>query len=74
TEKALSKLSFLDKSQFGDDGVLMDIHTHRITLALQPDQQLDVTQVYRPSRPKHAKCIKDGCSLEYMSSLGAASD
>ncbi|MBL4799600.1 MAG: hypothetical protein JKY50_19525 [Oleispira sp.] len=46
TEKALSKLSFLDKSQFGNDGVLMNIHTHRITLALQPGQKLNVAQVY----------------------------
>lgn len=47
TEKALSKLSFLDKSQFGDDGVLIDIHTHRIILALQSDRKLDVAQIYR---------------------------
>ena len=46
TEKNLSKLSFLDDSKFGDDGVLMDIQLHRITLALQPDQVLDLAQVY----------------------------
>jgi len=52
TEKALSKLSFLDKSKFGDDGVLMDIHTHRLTLALLPERKLELSQIY------HA--IKDG--------------
>ena len=46
TEKNLSRLSFLDKSQFGDDGVLIDIQSHRITLALQPDQIMDLAQVY----------------------------
>ena len=46
TEKNLSKLSFLDDSQFGDDGVLMDIQSQRITLALQPDQEFDLAQVY----------------------------
>ena len=46
TEKNLSKLSFLDDSQFGDDGVLIDIQSHRITLALQPDQEIDLAQVY----------------------------
>ena len=46
TEKNLSKLSFLDDSQFGDDGVLIDIQSHRITLALQPDQEFDLAQVY----------------------------
>ena len=46
TEKNLSKLRFLNDSQFGGDGVLMDIQLHRITLALQPDQELDLAQVY----------------------------
>ena len=45
-EKELSKLSFLDKTQFGNDGVLVDIHTHRITLALQPSEQMNVTKIY----------------------------
>lgn len=45
-EKNLSKLNFLDKSQFGDDGVLIDIRLHRVTLALQPDQEFDFGQVY----------------------------
>ncbi len=52
TEKNLSKLDFLDKSQFGQDGVLMDIHTHRITLALERSQQLDMTGIF--------EAIKDG--------------
>lgn len=46
TEKNLSKLDFLDKSQFGDDGVLIDIHSQRVTLALQPNQEFDFGQVY----------------------------
>ena len=46
TEKNLSKLGFLDKLQFGDDGVLIDIQSHRVTLALQPDQEIDLGQVY----------------------------
>ena len=45
-EKNLSKLNFLDKSQFGDDGVLIDIQLHRVTLALQSDQQFNFGQVY----------------------------
>ncbi len=45
-EKNLAKLSFLDASQFGNDGVLIDIRSHRITLALQPDQDVDLVQVY----------------------------
>ena len=32
-EKALSKLDCLDKAEFGN-GVLIDIETHRITLAM----------------------------------------
>ncbi len=47
TEKNLSKLTFLDKSQFGNNGVLIDIETHRVTLALLPDQQLNLPEVYR---------------------------
>ena len=45
-EKNLSKLSFLDKSQYGDDGVLIDINTHRITLALQADKQVALIEIY----------------------------
>ncbi len=36
TEKKLSKLDFLDKSRFGD-GVLADITSHQVTLALNPE-------------------------------------
>lgn len=46
TEKNLSKLTFLDDTQFGGDGVLIDIQSHRITLALQPNQVFDLAQVY----------------------------
>ena len=35
TEKNLARLDFLDPNQFGN-GVLIDIETHRITLALKP--------------------------------------
>jgi hypothetical protein len=45
-EKNLSKLTFLDKSQFGNDGVLVDINTHRITLALQPSKQIGLIEIY----------------------------
>ena len=41
TEKNLSKLSFLDASYFDGDGVLLDINTHRITLALDPSKRID---------------------------------
>ena len=41
TEKNLSKLSFLNKSQYGGDGVLLDINTHRITLALDNSKTVD---------------------------------
>jgi hypothetical protein len=41
TEKNLSKLSFLDKSQYGGDGVLLDINIHRITLALDNSKTVD---------------------------------
>ena len=46
TEKNLSKLKFLDSSKYGN-GVLMNINTHRITLALAPGQQLDLKSVYK---------------------------
>ncbi|MPY22666.1 heavy-metal-associated domain-containing protein [Shewanella psychropiezotolerans] len=37
-EKNLSKLPFLDKTQFGQNGVLIDINTQEITLALLADK------------------------------------
>jgi hypothetical protein len=45
TEKNLSKLNFLDKSQYEGDGVLLDIHTHRITLALDGSQTVDYVAI-----------------------------
>lgn len=44
-EKALSKLDCVDSSKFGD-GVLVDIETHQITLALASGKQLPVGEVY----------------------------
>ena len=46
TEKNLSKLTFLDRSLFGD-GVLMDIHANRITLALDPRKPLDLKGIHQ---------------------------
>lgn len=46
TEKNLAQLDFLDKTQFGGDGVLIDIQAHRITLAIQPDRNIDVSRIY----------------------------
>ncbi len=46
-EKNLSKLEFLDDSKFGGDGVLIDIRSHRITLALRPEQNFDLAEVYK---------------------------
>lgn len=43
-EKNLSKLSFLDKSQYGD-GVLVDIETHRVTLALDPEAIVQYAEI-----------------------------
>jgi len=45
-EKNLSKLDFLDKSQFGKDGVMIDINTHRVVLALKRDKKLDLPLIY----------------------------
>ncbi len=44
-EKALSKLDCLDKAEFGD-GVLIDIETHRITLAMRPGEGIPVRDIY----------------------------
>lgn len=46
TEKNLSKLKFLDKAIFGD-GVLLDIHTNRITLALNPHKPFDLKGIHQ---------------------------
>ncbi len=45
TEKNLSKLGFLDKSQYDGDGVLLDIHAHRITLALDSSKPVDYAAI-----------------------------
>lgn len=45
TEKNLSKLTFLNPSYFGN-GVLMDIHANRITLALSPGEPLDLKSIH----------------------------
>jgi len=45
-EKNLAKLTFLDATQFGD-GVLVDISTHRITLALDPKKPLDLAGIHK---------------------------
>jgi copper chaperone CopZ len=48
-EKALSKLDGLDKAQLGD-GVLIDIDTHRITLALRPGEKIPLREIYQRIR------------------------
>ena len=45
TEKNLRKLDFLDRTQFGDDGVLVDINEHTITLALQRQMPVQYAQI-----------------------------
>ncbi len=50
-EKALSKLDCLDEAEFGN-GVLIDIDTHRITLALRPGETIPFREIY--SRIKQA--------------------
>ena len=45
-EKALSKLDCLDSAEFGN-GVLIDIDTHRITLAMRPGEKIPLLDIYR---------------------------
>ena len=45
-EKALSKLDSLDNSEFGN-GVLIDIETHRITLAMRPGEIIPFRDIYQ---------------------------
>ena len=45
-EKALSKLDCLDRAEFGD-GVLVDIDTLRITLALRPGEKIPFRKIYQ---------------------------
>lgn len=44
-EKNLARLDFLDPSPFGGNGVLVDIHTHRITLALAAGKSVDYAAI-----------------------------
>ena len=46
-ERSLSKLEALDTTQFGGDGVLVDIDAHRVTLALKPGARLPLEEVRR---------------------------
>ncbi len=45
-EKSLAKLDCLDAEQFGN-GVLIDINTHRITLAMAPGEQIPLQDIHR---------------------------
>lgn len=45
-EKSLSKLTFIDSSRFGN-GVLININTHRATLALAKNKQPDLVGIYQ---------------------------
>ena len=45
-EKALSKLDCLDGAEFGN-GVLIDIETHRITLAIRPGEKIPILEIYQ---------------------------
>ncbi len=45
-EKALSKLDCLDSAEFGN-GVLIDIETHRITLAMRPGEKIPIRDIYQ---------------------------
>ena len=51
TEKNVSKLDFLDASYFGD-GVMIDIETYQLTVALNPKRRMDLKSL--------DKAIKDG--------------
>jgi copper chaperone CopZ len=48
-EKSLSKLDGLDRSEFGN-GVLVDIHTQRITLAMTPGTEIPIEDIHRRIR------------------------
>lgn len=45
-EQALSKLDCLDSTEFGN-GVLIDIDTHRITLAMRPGEKIPLRDIYQ---------------------------
>lgn len=44
-QKKVSKLSFVDTSKY-TDGVLVEIDKQRVTVAIKPDAQADVTALY----------------------------
>jgi len=46
-EKSLRKLSFLDRTQLDKNGVLVDIKTGHITLALKPDEPFDLKEIHK---------------------------
>jgi len=46
-ERSLSKLEALDTTQFGGDGVLVEIDDHRVTLAVKPGARLPLEEVRR---------------------------
>lgn len=48
-EQKLSRLPFLDTSKF-TRGLFIDIEAHRLTLALAPDQPMDLSSLYRAIR------------------------
>lgn len=48
-EKSLSKLDGLDRSEFGN-GVLVDIHTQRITLAMTPETKIPIEDIHHRIR------------------------
>ena len=45
-EKSLAQLDGLDRTAFGN-GVLVNIHTHRITIAMGPGNQIPIHEIYR---------------------------
>jgi len=49
-EKALSKIPGLDITKFGNDGVLVQIDKHTITLAMRPGQKLPVHSIFQAIR------------------------
>lgn len=49
-EKNLSRLPFVDPSRFGKDGVLVDINSHRVTLAIKAGERVDLGQITKAIR------------------------
>jgi len=46
TEKNLANLNFLDKSQYGDNGVLVDISTQLITVSVDKNKKANLGEIY----------------------------